>query len=232
MPVKIDTMFEGEWPSVAKAVRWLKRSSLVALEGALREEIKHLTLALKRELRSGGSPAFKPLSPFTVAIRKAMGLRGQKPLIASRQLLGLIRHKRVGKLSYFAGVIKGTPYKKEGGATTDATEIAMYVEMGRGPVILKLDKISPRTGKTPRQWLWWLYFQGALNAPPSRNKNFLFLRASEARPFVKQTWDRESKQSAERIKAAWIAAFERSGGSGASRLFDWNAVTNGSPWED
>ena len=230
MPIKLDVMCEGEWPALKKAIKWLERRSQRALDRAMRTEARHLKKELKQGLYKGGSPAFRPLSPFTIAIRKAMGTSGRKPLLGSRQLVQAIKHKRMGTLNYFSGVLKGTPYQTHTG-TVDAAQIALYVEVGRGAVVLWLDKPSPRTGKTPRQWLWWLYLQGALAAPPSPSKNAIILRGSPERPFVRQTWERAGGKSGERIQADWIAAFEKEAGAGASTLFDWNAVSLGNPWE-
>lgn len=232
MPVELETFFDGDWPGIKKALHWLQRKSQNALEKALREEANVLKRALKQQLYKGGSPAFRPLSPFSVAIRKAMGVRGRKPLLATRQLVRSIKHKRTGRLEYFAGVPHNVPHRRRDGSTTKASEVALLVEEGRGPVVLWLDKPSPRTGKTPRQWLWWLYLEGVLSAPPSPNKNVMILRGSEARPFIRQTWEKEAKQSGERIRAAWVEMLEKEvGGPGAHTLLEWDAVKRGNPWE-
>ena len=225
--LKFKTTFEGDWKKLERFLRALDRKSSAILDRVMKKEAKRLTRALKTRIRKGGNPAFKPLSPFSIAIRRATGQGGRKPLLRTGALLRSIRDHKIGSHQYFAGVRKGTPYQA-GRTKGDAAAVALTVEMGRGPIVLNLDRPSSRTGKTPRQWFWWLYLQGAINSPPRKTTTHIVLGRQTERPFVRQTHVLEGRESGPRMQRAWEAELEKAF-AGGSKIVNWDATWQ-SPW--
>lgn len=197
--LRMEARYTGKWSAAVGALNWLERKSLSAVKRAERREANYLRGLMKKNIRSGGSPPFAPIKPFTEAIRRATGRRGAKPLLASRNLLKLIKTHKVGNGDWFVGIRRGEVYRDHRGITRDAVTLALMLENGRKPIVLDLDKPSSETGKTPRQWLWWLYLTGAMDAPPSPAKTHMVIGAAPQRPFVRNLYMQEKEKIRQRI---------------------------------
>lgn len=184
----------GDWEGAASALNWLQNRLDQSIAEGLRKEARFLSDELKKNLRSGGSPGFQPIRAFTRAIRSAMGIASRKPGIATGQVIRAIAPTKMSQHTYFAGVLKGnTPHFGGRGRVRDVADMALLLETGRSKFFLELDKPGT-SGKTPRQWLWWLYLSGATKAPPNPKATHLQIGASPARPFVAQVAFREGSK--------------------------------------
>ena len=182
--------FTGDWYKAAAALTWLERKAKAALGRSLKKEAIRLTKEQRREIKGGGTPPFQPLSTFARIVRRALGQRGSRPLLRTGLLLRSVKLHRIGKMSYFSGVKKGTVYKDDRSRIKDAMEIARLQETGRKGFVIILDRPSKHSGKTPRQWLWWLFFRGALKHPPSKGRKTMTILPAPRRPYVTQTMNR------------------------------------------
>lgn len=202
----------GDWAGASQALNWLNRGLEISLRHAMKEEAEFITKEIKENLASGGSPGFKPIRPFTKAVRRALGMSGIRPGVASGQVLQAIKAHRIGKYDYFCGVKRGQKHKTPKGHVVDVADVALRLEMGRKKFILELDKAGP-SGKTPRQWLWWLYLSGAIQAPPNKKTLSIQIGKAPPRPFVGQVADREMNKIPQRITQRLEKEFLRIAGS-------------------
>ena len=125
----------GDW---AKA-RLLLRRGAVGLRGAVHGSVRQEGTLLRKEVVRGlegqapGGKALAPLSPLTLAARELAGLRGDKALVAGRELVRSITSIVRGDL-VFVGVPKGAR-SKDG---TSLAEIALAQELGAGPFVVPM----------------------------------------------------------------------------------------------
>jgi len=199
--------YTGQWEAAATALSWLEKKALKSIKLAEKKEAKLLSDLLKKNIRDGGNPPFAAIKPFTRAIRRAAGRRGSKPLRASGNLMRLIKPHKVGDGDWFVGIRKGSVYVDHRGKTRDAVKVALLLENGRKGFVVALDKASPETGKTPRQWLWWLYFSGAIANPPSKGKTHMVISAAPPRPIVGNLFMQEKDKIRQRIIDRFIQEF-------------------------
>ena len=195
--VKVGTT--GKWEQAAGALNWLQSGLDRALKHALQQEAKYITDLLKKNLRGGGSPGFAPLSPFTAVIRRAMGVPGRRPGVATGQVLRAITATKLDKHTYFCGVLRGNDaHISKSGRVNDVADMALLLEVGRPKFFMELDKAGT-SGKTPRQWLWWLYLSGATTTPPGFSATHIAIGQAPARPFVSQVASKEQAKIPQRI---------------------------------
>lgn len=199
--------FEGSWRAADKALEYLEKRMDASIQRAVKAEGKFIAKELKNNLRKGGSPKFKPITSFTRVIRKASGVSSKKPGISSGGILKAITSTKISKDTYFAGIMRGKG-KHKNNSSMDIADVALAFELGRPPRLLELDKPSKRTGKTPRQWLWWLYLSGATKAPPTKRKTHIQISAAPARPFVEQVRKKQASLSTQRMIDAAIKDFK------------------------
>lgn len=203
----VKPLLTGDWGAAINSMAWLEKRLPKALAKAVKDESKDLAKKMKKDLRKGGNPPFAAISPFTRAIRRAAGTRSRRPGIATGTVLKSIKAHKVGALAYFAGVKKGTSHPGSGrGTVVDAADAASMLEFGRDKFFLQLDRPSPQTGKTPRQWLWWLYFSGAIKNPPGFTATHIEIGESPARPFVAPLLKREEKRIPKRLMQRLITS--------------------------
>jgi hypothetical protein len=216
--MRFRAILDGLNPFLA-AMRWLEDSAKRHLQRSLVDAAEPTFRKMKAQLWEGGLPKFAPLSPFSIAIRRAVGIEGQRPGKGSYTLAKLITIRSVERGELFVGVPNDAPYP--GKRNLKAAKVAEWLEYGRGAVVLPLDRPSSATGKTPRQWLMWLYLQGALSAPPSKRKTHVILKAAPARPFVYNTWLTEQNELPPRVAELWEKRFDRGVPFGISRRINW-----------
>lgn len=165
----------GGWRKLQAALKLCEKEGLKAQKRAVREGAEVLLKAIKHGLDTsapGGRP-LKPLSPFTLAVRRLMGIRGQRPLLARRNLRRSLTVKKMSNGDVFVGVPNDakTPEGKS------LAEIAAIHEFGAAPRVVTF---------TPEQ----IKFLGvvaskipASKRPPSQGsgKGFVIIR-TPARP--------------------------------------------------
>ncbi len=203
----VRVFFQGAWRAADQALKYLENRMDKALQDSVKEESTLITKMLKENLNRGGRPKFQPVSSFTKVIRKASGNSSRKPGVSTRQVLKGITSTKIDKITYFAGILKGKSRHKSNGM--DLAEVAWVLEKGRGPLLLELDRVSAKSGKTPRQWLWWLYLSGAPKSRPSKRKTHIQIGASKPRPFVGQVEKRERDKITKRMVVRAINKFEK-----------------------
>ena len=191
-----------------RAIKWMNRGGLTELDKSIQIQAKQLVKELKKNLRRGGRPKFQPIAKFSHIVRLSYGLKGKKRGRRTDTLIKSVKRHRVGTKAdrtWFAGVKKGEVYvDKVRGYRHDAFHFASILENGRNGYVIELDRPSPRTGKTPRSWLTWLYFQGRLKNLPSKSKKYLHIKPAPKAPFVKQVLDSESQKVALRVQYRWV----------------------------
>lgn len=208
-----------------KAMEWLRSHSRKQMRKAMQLAAEPTVKKMKAQLWEGGRPAFAPLKPFSIAIRKAVGIRGQRPGKGSYTLAKLIGIEKVDDTTMFVGVSNKTVYPDRKGLK--AADVAGWLEFGRKSITLDLDKPSTKTGKTPRQWMMWLYLQGALKSPPSKRMTHMVISAAPARPFVSNTWEKEKELLPQRMLDIWTDGFNRFAGSSTPQFVAWRSFGEG-----
>lgn len=204
---------EGDPQDLARAVKWLNRGGLTALDNAIRIESKKLVVMLKKMIRVGGKPKFPPISSFSHAVRRAYGFSGRKPGKRSGQLIKTIKRHRVGsksKMTWFAGVKDPSIYRERSGKQFrlhNAFHLASVLEVGRRGYVIELDKVSKRTGKTARQWMTWLFLQGKIKTRLKKSTKYIRIKPAPPRKFVEPVWKDERVKSALRIQHHYVSAF-------------------------
>ena len=213
--------YVGDWRGVVKAMRWLDVKSNHAFDKAVRAESRDLAKRIKMNLRKGGSPSFAKPSRFTRFMRRVRGIPSRKAGLATRQLLHMIKHHRIRRFEYFSGVLAGTNYIDAQGRVQDAARIADWLESGRKGYVIRLDQKGP-SGKTPRQFLWWLYLKGATKNPPSPNTKYMKISPTPPRPFVGQVARKEMSKIPQRIFDRYIKEFWTFNAPSASGTISWS----------
>lgn len=218
--------YVGDWRGMMRALRWLHRKTDHAFDKAVRAEARDISKKIKMNLRRGGSPNFARPSRFTRLMRRIRGVSSRKAGLATRQLLHLIKHHRIQRFVYFSGVRSGTKYVNIQGRQMDAAKVAEWLEVGRSGYVIRLDQRGP-SGKTPRQFLWWLYLRGSSANPPSPNTMYMKISPTPPRPFVGQVAQKEMSRIPQRIfdryiKEFWTFNTPTSTGSVSWSIFELN----------
>jgi len=136
---------------------------------------------LRKEIIQGinkqapGGKKFKPLSPMTLAIRKAQGFGGKKVLLRSGFMRGSINVKRgADRASAFVGIARTARTKKG----EKLVNIAAVHEFG-----FKKPKVIKVTQKM-RNFFMALYLGGFTKGPLKQSKRQIVLNVP-ARPFLR-----------------------------------------------
>lgn len=93
----------GDWQKAAKIASGLEPRFQKAVAAALMAEGQYLRGEIVKGIRSG--KGFAPLSPLTLALRKAGGFGGSKPLNRTGALVGGITATRIGG-GVFVGILR------------------------------------------------------------------------------------------------------------------------------
>lgn len=94
----------GDWQKAARIASGLQGRFQTAVRAAVMAEGQYLRGEIIKGIRSG--KGFAPLSPTTLAIRKARGFGGSKPLIRSGAFIGGITATRIGGGGVFVGILR------------------------------------------------------------------------------------------------------------------------------
>lgn len=200
----------GKWDTLQEALLWFGGDAKNALQRSMKKEAEYIAKRIRDNLRSGGQPGFEPIRPFTRAIRSAMGIHSRRSGVATGQVARSVAATKLGENRYFSGVLWGSEVHQTRGRVQDVAEVALRLETGRSSFFLQLDKPG-KTGKTPRQWLWWLYISGVIKKPPGFGTTHIQIGAAAPRPFVGQVASLEQSNIPQRIlhglQAEWTKRF-------------------------
>lgn len=125
----------GDWRLAADILGNAAMNAARAFERATLAEAHFFERKLKEGIQSGapGGKRYTPLSPLTLAMRKAAGFKGKKALIRSGAMLRSIHVVKRGGL-YFVGIDRSAK-TAEG---DDLVEIAQLHEEGAGPFVVEM----------------------------------------------------------------------------------------------
>ena len=195
----------GDWAKVAAITRVMRDRFEAAVRVALMREAHYLRGKMVVGIASGapGGQAFKPLSPITLAMRKARGFAGTKPLIASGTLRRSFSVVQVrGGSSIGGAVFVGIHRSARGKNGKSLVNIAEIHEYGRS----WKQKLSPRA----RRYLFAILNKTNIGrGPAGRDKSGRFTKGKfisrggsgdgtisihiPARPFIRPIWETYAK---------------------------------------
>lgn len=117
----------GDWGKLAATLSTLSAQFPAAVQAALQEEGQFYRKKIIEGITSQapGGKAFKPLSPTTLAIRKATGFGGTKALIRTGDLRNSVSVAQAGKGAIFVGVLY-TARGEDGRKLADIAKINEY----------------------------------------------------------------------------------------------------------
>lgn len=94
----------GDWQKAAKIASGLQARWQKAVAQAVAQEAQQIRGDIVKGIRSG--KGFAPLSPTTLALRKAGGFGGSKPLIRTAALIGAITAVKAAGGAWFVGLLR------------------------------------------------------------------------------------------------------------------------------
>lgn len=194
----------GDWAKVAEITRAMRNRFEAAVRVALMREAHFLRGKMVSGIASGapGGQAFKPLSPITLAMRKARGFGGTKPLIVTGTLRRSFSVVQVrGGTSIGGAVFVGIHRSARGKNGKSLVNIAEIHEYGRS----WKQKLSPRA----RRYLFAILNKTNIGrGPAGRNAQGRFTKGKyisrgsgdgmmsihiPARPFVRPVFEAYAK---------------------------------------
>lgn len=205
--IKMQTSLSGSWGGVLKGLDFLGKRFDKALDEAMKKETKRVKKEIKKEIRGKGKTKYSPLSKLTIAIRRAKGISSRKPGIATRTVLNNVDYLKVARHQHFAGVKRGVKHPGSSGFL-DVADVANMLEEGRPSYTITLDKPGA-SGKTPRQFFWWLYLQGVIKAPPKKTTKHLVVKETPPRPFVRNVWKREQETFPKKLEERIVGELKK-----------------------
>jgi hypothetical protein len=161
---ELDRILKTTPAKIKTATVVLTKAEADFFEGEIRRGIKN---------QAPGGRRFKPLSPSTIAARRASGISGDKALIATEKLLNGIKARRVAG-GWFTGI-----------RDKNLARIGAIHEEGLGPIQIK---ITPRM----RAYLFAVVFKGRPKTG-GRSRGVVSIKIP-ARPFIKPVLKREGRR--------------------------------------
>lgn len=125
----------GDWNKVRVLLSAGPRLLHEASQKALRQEAQFLRTKIVEGItkQAPGDQPFKPLSPYTLAVRRFLGFSGSKALIERGDLRGSIKTREFST-GIMVGVLRGT--KASDGR--ELVNIAAVHEFGSKPIIIRM----------------------------------------------------------------------------------------------
>ncbi len=167
----------GDWKKVGAIVTTMRNRFEAAVRVALLREAHYLRGKMVQGIASGapGGQAFKPLSPITLAMRKARGFGGSKPLIVTgtlRRSFSVVHLRGGGGIG--GAVFIGIHRSARGKGGKSLVNIAEIHEFGRS----WKQKLSPRA----RRYLFAVLGKTNIGrGPAGRNAKGQFTRGKYVR---------------------------------------------------
>jgi hypothetical protein len=184
----------GDWAKVAQITRTMRDRFEAAVRVALLREAQYLRGKMVTGIASGapGGKPFAPLSPITLAIRKARGFGGSKPLIVTGTLRRSPSVVQVGGRGIGGAVFVGIHRSARGKNGKSLVNIAEIHEFGRS----WKQKLSPKA----RRFLFAMLRKAGLSQGGASKGRFSSPGGSgtisiniPARPFVRPTFEMYAK---------------------------------------
>lgn len=201
----------GDWAKVAQITRTMRDRFEAAVRVALLREAQMLRGKMILGIASGapGGQAFKPLSPITLAIRKARGFGGSKPLIVTGTLRRSPSVVQVSGRGIGGAVFIGIHRSARGKNGKSLVNIAEIHEFGRS----WKQKLSPKA----RRFLFAVlsksgrFTRGKYQRKGGASGGMISINIP-ARPFVRPTFEMHAKPAD--VKRRFIANIaDRMGGT-------------------
>lgn len=168
----------GQWAEVRSALNIASTKLGIAISKALKEEAEFFAKEIKANLISGGSKygkKFKALAKTTVEARKLRGIKGKKPLIATKTLLNSIKAIPKGRNKYFVGIDRSARAPKGG----SLAEVARLNEEG-GVITINTSSMSGAFFK----FLGMLMKKSGKSKPSSKRPKGVIIIKIPPRPFI------------------------------------------------
>ncbi len=134
--IRMGVSLTGGWTKTTRLLGVLPFRLAMAQRKAIRQEAEFLRTKIVDGIVSqapGGQP-FKPLSPYTIAMRTFMRIKSEKALIERGDLVRNIKVKEIDSDHVFVGVLRQA-VNREGG---NLYNIARIQEYGAGPFVIRL----------------------------------------------------------------------------------------------
>ncbi len=189
--LKID--FTGDWRTAKRA---LNRAPLVinhAIEKSLRKESEFLRTHVVQGIvaQAPGGQAFKPLSPYTIAMRTFLRRRSTKALIERGDLLRGIKVYKIDSMTFFVGVKRGV-YNREG---KPLVNIGVINEFGsKSPVSIRMTPAM-------RRYLAMAFRKMGIPYKPGSGDGFIHF-VIPPRPFLGPVFKRYGSSTGQRVLAS------------------------------
>lgn len=134
--VRLGVSLTGGW---GKAARILGRAPFMlamAQHQAIRQEAEFFRTKIVDGIisQAPGGKAFKPLSPYTIAMRTFLRIKSEKALIERGDLIRNIKVQKVDYHNVFVGILRNAT-NRDGQSLVN---IGKIMEYGAGPFIIKL----------------------------------------------------------------------------------------------
>lgn len=200
----------GPWLQTKAKLSALANPALIigAMDRAMGKEAHRLRGIMVKGFNTQGPPGgkWKPLSPMTLKIRKALGKRGTKALMRTGDLRKSINVVRENG-AWFVGVHR-TAKASDGESLVNIAEVH---EFGT-------KKYTVRVTKKMRKFFLFLYIKSSgggrrksksksVIMPLPKSKTVMVIHIP-ARPFIFPVWEQEQHESTRRIVADTLAALK------------------------
>jgi hypothetical protein len=192
--VQLKLDMTGEWRSAVRALQRAPHTMQRVTSQALRQEAEFLRKHIVEGIRdqAPGGKNFKPLSPYTIAMRTFLRLRGQKALIERGDLIRNVHVHKVDPSNVFVGIMRSAS-TSDG---KDLVNIAKIHEFGAGPFVIRL---TPKM----RAFLAMVFRKMYVPHKPGRGGGELVITIP-ARPFIAPVFEMYGPAVATRMRERMI----------------------------
>lgn len=181
----------GDWKKLAQDLKFLKKDFKRVLAMFMKREVlRYRSMVVKgiKDQEPGGK-RFRPLSAWTLAMRKFRGFGGTKALIVSGEMRKAITYRwSSSKLEGFAGIL----YKSKAKDGKSMVNIAAVHEFGTKPFAIK------RTDKMRKFLAMVASRTGLIVYTPGHVSSGIYVVKIPARPFFGPTFEEWQKDLGER----------------------------------
>ncbi len=196
----------GPWGAVLKTLAHFPRDFADAKRKALLQEGQFFRNEILKGIReqAPGGKQFKPLSPATIAIRQAFGMRGTKALIAHGDLRNSIVAQAIGD-EVFVGILRTA----KGADGQSLVDVAKVQEEGSKPIVIK---ITPKMAAMLHAAFRQAGGMGNRMGPPPKSTGIMIVQIP-ARPFLGPVFEKfgDPEQASERFAERFRKAMRGKG---------------------
>jgi len=179
----------GGWQQAQRILRAGPARFRRAVDRAVLQEAQLYKKEIVRGLTSGrpGGKTLEPLSPTTLATRRARGMRGSKPLIAR----GDLRRSITVVKGPFGGAFVGVLRSARGSDGQSLVNVAAVHELGKTVVV----RLTP----TSRRFLMMILREAGIEPGGGGGGTGIAVIRIPARPFLRPVFDKLSKGAPARV---------------------------------